>query len=292
MNAAHRRSILIPCAVGAIAAFWSASSAMAQPAPDEVRWAAMESEAQVLCASGKAEEGAILLAKLYVETGDTTWIFNGGRCYEENGLWDEAISRFEQFLRKKDPIVEEKRAATEQRIESLRARIAAERFGKVEATSALAAARPESATAQPAHADLTTPAASPQGVNWAHWQDWSWQKKAGVAGVAAGGVSLILGATFHILRELYAAEFRNAPCWVDSLDLPGCQGKYDAVTDAETGMLLGYVAAAVLGGTGTYLLLTSPDEPSAREERAGNGRTGIICGPGTTATSFGCGGTF
>jgi len=39
-----------------------------------------------------------LLAQLFVETGDVNYIYNQGRCYEQNGKFGEAILRFREFF--------------------------------------------------------------------------------------------------------------------------------------------------------------------------------------------------
>ncbi|HXU81600.1 MAG TPA: hypothetical protein VN914_09395 [Polyangia bacterium] len=59
-----------------------------------------EDEAQTECLAGHLERGLQLLAELYVATGDPNHIYNQGRCFEQNGRLDEAISRFREYLRK------------------------------------------------------------------------------------------------------------------------------------------------------------------------------------------------
>jgi hypothetical protein len=59
-----------------------------------------ERAAKTACLSGDAAKGVALLAELYVNTNDATYIFNQGRCFEQNGRYAEAIVRFREFLRK------------------------------------------------------------------------------------------------------------------------------------------------------------------------------------------------
>jgi hypothetical protein len=69
--------------------------------PDPARAAdPREDEAQTECLAGHLERGLKLLAELYVATGDPNHIYNQGRCFEQNGRLDEAISRFREYLRK------------------------------------------------------------------------------------------------------------------------------------------------------------------------------------------------
>ena len=44
-------------------------------------------------------DGIALLADLYVTTRQSYWLYNQGRCYEENRRLGEAIARFKDYLR-------------------------------------------------------------------------------------------------------------------------------------------------------------------------------------------------
>jgi hypothetical protein len=49
------------------------------------------------CLSGDAAKGVALLAELYVSTNEVTYLFNQGRCFEQNGKYEEAIVRFREY---------------------------------------------------------------------------------------------------------------------------------------------------------------------------------------------------
>ena len=67
------------------------------------------SQSRSECLAGRFQAGVDLLAQMFVETGDANYIYNQGRCYEQNGKFSEAILRFREFLRKaKDLSAEEK----------------------------------------------------------------------------------------------------------------------------------------------------------------------------------------
>jgi hypothetical protein len=55
--------------------------------------------AKKACATGDFRKGAEILAGLYVDTDDPTYIYNQGRCYEQNHQWTSAIDRFREYLR-------------------------------------------------------------------------------------------------------------------------------------------------------------------------------------------------
>jgi hypothetical protein len=56
--------------------------------------------AKIACLSGDYAKGVALLAEMFVITGDAIHLFNQGRCFEQNGKYEEAIVRFREFLRK------------------------------------------------------------------------------------------------------------------------------------------------------------------------------------------------
>jgi hypothetical protein len=60
---------------------------------------AKENEAREACLDGNYTGGVAILSKLFVETKDMTYIFNQGRCFEQNQRYQDAIARFREYLR-------------------------------------------------------------------------------------------------------------------------------------------------------------------------------------------------
>jgi tetratricopeptide (TPR) repeat protein len=57
-----------------------------------------ERAAKTACLSGDYTKGVALLAELYVSSNnDITYLFNQGRCFEQNGKYEEAIVRFREY---------------------------------------------------------------------------------------------------------------------------------------------------------------------------------------------------
>jgi hypothetical protein len=56
--------------------------------------------AKTACLTGDYAKGVALLAELYVDTNDPMHIFNQGRCFEQNGRYEDAINRFREYQRK------------------------------------------------------------------------------------------------------------------------------------------------------------------------------------------------
>jgi hypothetical protein len=77
--------------------------------------------AKIACAAGDFRKGVETLAELYVETNDTTYIYNQARCYEQNHQWVGAIDRFREYLRKAPNLSAEDSAETEKHIADCRA---------------------------------------------------------------------------------------------------------------------------------------------------------------------------
>lgn len=80
-----------------------------------------EAEAKKECAAGRWERGIEILAELYAGTGDVDYVFNQGRCYQQNNRPDEAIARFREFLRRADTKPPEARKEAEDFIAELEA---------------------------------------------------------------------------------------------------------------------------------------------------------------------------
>jgi hypothetical protein len=78
--------------------------------------AAREKAAKKACAMGDAQKGADILTDLLVEFNDPNYIYNQARCYQQNNLFSQAISRFREYLRKAKNISESDRAETERQI--------------------------------------------------------------------------------------------------------------------------------------------------------------------------------
>jgi hypothetical protein len=74
--------------------------------------AAQERAAKKACLVGDTAKGVEILADLFIDTNDPTYIFNQGRCFEQNRLYEEAIGRFREYL------VKAKNATTEEKADA------------------------------------------------------------------------------------------------------------------------------------------------------------------------------
>jgi len=51
------------------------------------------------CAAGDVKKGIAILAELYAETRNPSFVFNQARCYQQNGELEAARLRFDEYLR-------------------------------------------------------------------------------------------------------------------------------------------------------------------------------------------------
>lgn len=91
----------------------SGAAAAAGPSASK---ASRERAAKRACLTGDAEGGVALLTDLYIDTNDPTYLFNQGRCFEQNRRYEDAIGRFREYLIKAKGLGAEDRADTERHI--------------------------------------------------------------------------------------------------------------------------------------------------------------------------------
>ena len=69
-------------------------------------------QALTACASGEVAKGIDILATLYAETRNPSFVFNQARCYQQNGQLEKSRERFREYLRvgKNEPAADIQRA--------------------------------------------------------------------------------------------------------------------------------------------------------------------------------------
>jgi tetratricopeptide (TPR) repeat protein len=91
--------------------------AVATAAGKEDKTKAQENEARAACLLGDYKKGAEILVKLFIQTNRAVYIFNQGRCYQQNHRWEEAIDRFREFLRKAPDLEDAIKAQVRKRVQ-------------------------------------------------------------------------------------------------------------------------------------------------------------------------------
>jgi hypothetical protein len=85
--------------------------------------ASKELEARKACLTKQLDKGIELLVDLYLETKDPTFIYNQGRCFEQNTRYRDAIGSFEEYLRVVSSISESEKAGVEEHIAACKSKI-------------------------------------------------------------------------------------------------------------------------------------------------------------------------
>jgi len=128
MSQCHRRSShkLTPFLALAVAS----SLVVAGPAlgANKPNKQAQENEARTACLDGDYTQGVAILSKLFVQTKDATYIFNQGRCFEQNRRYEDALARFQEYLRAgRNKLDASEKAEAEQHIADCKEMLAQER---------------------------------------------------------------------------------------------------------------------------------------------------------------------
>jgi tetratricopeptide (TPR) repeat protein len=236
--------------------------ALAQPSGDR------EKQAREAFALGNYTEALEIYGRLYAETAHPTYLRNIGRCYQNLGEPDKAISSFREYLRQGKNVTAEQRAQIEgyiREMEELKRQREAPRAGP--------------STVPP----LPDPANRPQPDPMPVPQPPLHGRRIG-AYVAAGGavVALGLGTAFG-LRAISKRKESDPLCPQDRCDQRGFeldQQAHRAAVVSDVAFGAGLLAA----GAATYLFLTSSQATPA--ERAGLAWS-VALGPGAAAVGVG-----
>ena len=159
-----------------------------------------ERAARKACMLGEVSKGVEILTDLFLDTSDVTYIYNQGRCFEQNGKNDQAVLRFKEYLRKAENLKMADRDAVQKKIDELQGAIDSHEAHSALALSSDSASRPTTVLvpsplpASPAPAAATTdyPGLSVSSLPPAHEESppvykrwWFW---TGVGALVAGGV--------------------------------------------------------------------------------------------------------
>lgn len=90
--------------------------------------AARERTARKACLAGDYAKGVDILAELFVDTRDPNYLFNQGRCFEQNRRYQDAIARFQEYLVASGPkLSPEDTLVAEQRVKACKEMLSQER---------------------------------------------------------------------------------------------------------------------------------------------------------------------
>jgi hypothetical protein len=199
-------------------------------------------EARTACLSGDYAKGVSILSELFVSTRVSTYIYNQGRCFEQNARYREAIARFQEYLRVAKDAPADERAEAEKHIADCRVQLAQESPSPTTASLTPAAppvaSSPPEVSAAPAVDSLSGSVASTS-------EPGSGLRTAGILVAAAGGAALVTAVALNVKAN----------------GMAGAYGTYNGYTDRkeeqrqsyETWGWVGYGAGAACVATGALL---------------------------------------
>lgn len=206
-----------------------------------------ELAAKKACLGGHADKGIELLADLYTDTNDPTYIYNQGRCFEQNGRASEAITRFREYLRKATSLAPDERAQLQKHIDELEAEA---KTGAAPAAVPTAAPAPSAVPpAQPAGVVSVSPSPAPERG-----------RQLRLAAFITGGVGVLAiagGAVMGLRARSLSNEVTD-----DANAGTFSQSKFDSGEHAQTLEYVGYgiAAAALITGGMLYYFSNHPGE--------------------------------
>ena len=227
---------------------------------------ASERAAKKACLLGDVAKGVDILTDLYIETNDPNYIFNQGRCYEQNMSYHEALARFREFLVKAVKASAEVKADAEKHIATCEAYIASSSPSSPQGR-AVETAKPtvvEPAKPSPPANQEAAVGAQQQPVVLVQQASGAGQagsglRTAGVVAVGIGGAALVAGVLLNVKVNSMAHDLQ-------------AEGAYSRNKESQraTYQTLGWVgygvgAACVATGALLYLLgrdRGGPTEPS------------------------------
>jgi hypothetical protein len=213
---------------------------------------AKERAARKACLSGDYTKGVEILSDLFIDTKDPNYIFNQARCFEQNSRYEEAISRFREFLRKATAISPTEKADTEKHIADCQALIGSKESPAPKAEAAPAAAAPVVAKAAPSPAPTVLPPAvnAPEQIAVASSTPPAANPGHGlrVAGIVCGALGVAsVGTAIY-----YYTQAKSYSDKVSGQTIPNASDE-SAGKHAQTMQWVFYSAGAAAIATGTVL---------------------------------------
>jgi hypothetical protein len=177
--------------------------------------------ARKACLNGDYNKGVSILSDLFVDTKDPTYIFNQGRCFEQNRRYEDAVGRFEEYIRAAEAsgagLSSEDRAAAEKHIQKCKDTLA-EQGGKTSASAVpgppappplpLPLAEPPRPTPQPEPAPQM-PEVSQPAPHAALTRSGSRLRTAGIVTLSVGAAAVIAGVLLNLKANSMISDMED-----------------------------------------------------------------------------------
>lgn len=230
--------------VGAVfvVAFLCLFPAEGQAATRQVR----ERAAKKACLTGDPAKGVEILADLFIESNDVVYIFNQGRCFEQNRRYEDAIGRFREFLIKGEKLKDSEKAEAERHIAACQSYLAQP---QVRETATPEPPRPLPAEPVPPPKPLVVEAplviTAPQASQSSDASPGSGMRIGGLTVGGLGVAGLVTGLVFNLKANSMASDIEKPESYSRSTD--------STRKDYKTLAWVGYGAGAGLVACGAVL---------------------------------------
>jgi tetratricopeptide (TPR) repeat protein len=164
-----------------------------------------ERAAKKACLAGDTAAGVAILIDLYLDTNDTTYLFNQGRCLEQNRRYEDAIGRFREYLVKAKNLTPEEKADTDKHINDCESYLHGSKptaSPTSPETSKSGAAPPPVAQNAPFQAAVSSPATGARSAG-------SGLRTAGLLVAGMGGAGLIGGLVLNLKVNSMSSELEG-----------------------------------------------------------------------------------
>jgi hypothetical protein len=170
-----------------------------------------EQAARKACLNGDYAKGTSILSDLFIQSGgNPVFIFNQARCFESNRRYEDAVARFEEFVRTAEAsaagLTPDDKAAAEKHIADCKRHI--EQEGKTSApassTPAFAIAPTASANQSQPTPEIAQPAPIPTSSN-----SGAGLRTAGIITASVGGAALVAGILLNLHANSMASDMEN-----------------------------------------------------------------------------------
>jgi len=224
--------------------------------------------ARLACLSGDYTKGVAILAELFIDTHDVNFIYNSGRCFQQNLRYAEALGRFQEYLRVGTDLDAKAKSNADQRIaecQDLLAKQASQPTVAAPPPAPSVAASPAATTLAPS---VAKPAAlapmvdpSPADIQQTNPQVASGpgagQRTAGIVTAAIGGAGIVAGVVFNLKFNGLTSDIQDPDGYT--------HGRASDRDTYKTLSMVGYGAGVVClfaGGVLYYLGLQSGRAPA------------------------------
>jgi hypothetical protein len=199
-----RRTYLLTYAVIFVSALIVSTNAQAEST------SAKEREARTACLAGDYTQGVRLLSELFVSSKDPGFIYNQARCFEQNSRYQEAVSRFKEYLRVGKHLTDEEKADAQKHLADCQESLAGQPPSPIVARPA------PPVTAQPAASSGSIPSdtqpradVSAAGGDTSATNRGSGLRVAGIVVASVGLATAVTGLVLNLKANSLADDFNR-----------------------------------------------------------------------------------